>query len=379
MNTAAQDTLILQPGPECGEDTYIWELSNQNGQFGTTEINNYGSSSSFLAHEWTWNGDPGRRKSLIKFNFSSIPQGATILEARLDLFAYPNSPDNGHSSASGSNECVLQRVTSNWLENTVTWNTQPSVTTVNEVILPQSANAAQDYLGIDVTALCQDMINDPQGRFGFMLSMIQPSFYRAMIFASSDHPNPAQHPRITIVFDAGSLPPIVSTDNIADTVICENESILYNVFENCASYVWSDGSTNAQLLVSQPGDYWVEVTTSNGTTVDSFTVTMIDCGNNPVTPVTPTVLELPNTFTPDGDNINDVFTPLVSSGVASVKTTIFNRWGQVVYQTYNPQIDWGGKNQNNDDVTEGVYFWSVEFTALNGETMKKHGFVHLHR
>ncbi len=381
----AQDTLVLQPGAECGEDAYIWELSNQNGTFGTTEINNYGSSSSFLAHEWTWIGDPGRRHSLLNFDFSLIPAGATILDARLDLYGYPNSPDNGHSSASGSNESVIQRVTSFWEENTVTWNTQPSTTAANEVILAQSLNDYQDYTDINVTAMMQDMVNDPANSFGFRLSMITPAFYRSLIFASSDHPDPNKHPRLTIIYDANNPNPVISNNNLPDTTICDGEDITYTAFEPCATYLWSTGETTPQITVSDSGTYWVEVTNPSGVYLDSFYVVLINCGG-PVGPVPPTgtvsseyTLVLPNVFTPNDDNINDIFMPVKSEGIASMQTTILNRWGNTIATSSDLNINWNGENEKNQPVSAGVYFWVVEFTTLDGTASSMYGNVHLER
>ncbi|GAB5418256.1 MAG: hypothetical protein Crog4KO_16390 [Crocinitomicaceae bacterium] len=380
-SSLAQDTLVLQPGAECGEDAYIWELSNQNGTYGTTEINNYGSSASFLAHEWTWIGDPGRRHSLLNFNFSLIPAGATILDARLDLYGFPNSPDNGHSSASGSNESVIQRVTSFWEENTVTWNTQPSTTAVNEVILAQSLNDYQDYTNIDVTAMMQDMVNDPANSFGFRLSMITAAYYRSLIFASSDHPDPNKHPRLTIVYDTNNPNPVISTNNLPDTVICDGDNITYSAFEPCATYEWSTGEITPQITISDAGTYWVEVTNPTGVYLDSFNVILLDCGGptNPGTVTTEYALVLPNVFTPNGDNINDIFAPIKSEGIASMQTTILNRWGNTIATSTDLNINWNGKNANNQPISAGVYFWVVEFTALDGTTATMHGNVHLER
>lgn len=379
-----QDTIVLQPGAECGEDAYIWELSNQNGTYGTTEINNYANTTQFIAHEWTWIGDPGRRHSLLNFDLSWIPAGTTILDARLDLYGYPNSPDNGHSSASGSNESVLQRVTSFWEESTVTWNTQPSTTATNQVILSQSPNDYADYTDIDVTLMCQDMVNDPVNSFGFRISMITASFYRAMIFASSDHPDPNKHPRLTIIYDANSPSPIVYSNNFNDTTLCEGQSYTFNSYQPCASYLWSTGAITPQITLSDAGTYWVEVTNATGTYLDSFDIVVIDCGT-PSPPTPPATinsgysLEIPNVFTPNDDNINDLFTPITSEGIVSMQTTILNRWGNVVASSSDLSINWNGKNEDELSLNEGVYFWIIDFTTIDGSEFTMHGQVHLER
>jgi len=86
-------------------------------------------------------------------------------------------------------------------------------------------------------------------------------------------------------------------------------------------------------------------------------------------------LELPNVITPNGDNTNDLFVPLLIEGISSISTTILNRWGNKVFSSNNPLIEWNGKNQSDQDVTDGIYFWVIEYNDFNGSTTKKSGFV----
>lgn len=90
------------------------------------------------------------------------------------------------------------------------------------------------------------------------------------------------------------------------------------------------------------------------------------------------VYELPNVFTPNGDNKNDFFVPMGSrsgnpkANVNRVDMTIFNRWGKTMYTTTDPDINWDGKNQNNnEDCINGVYYYVCEvyIITLNGEDM----------
>lgn len=90
------------------------------------------------------------------------------------------------------------------------------------------------------------------------------------------------------------------------------------------------------------------------------------------------VYELPNVFTPDGDNFNPLFVPMGSrtsnpkANVNRVNMTIMNRWGKTVYTTDDPMINWDGKNQNNNqDCINGVYYYvcDVYIMTLEGEVM----------
>ncbi|MBL6876331.1 MAG: gliding motility-associated C-terminal domain-containing protein [Chitinophagales bacterium] len=67
--------------------------------------------------------------------------------------------------------------------------------------------------------------------------------------------------------------------------------------------------------------------------------------------------DLPNSFTPNGDGANDLFTPFPGwRFVAKIDMKIFNRWGNVVWQTENPNINWDGTDQKtHKSLNDGVY------------------------
>jgi gliding motility-associated-like protein len=56
------------------------------------------------------------------------------------------------------------------------------------------------------------------------------------------------------------------------------------------------------------------------------------------------VFYIPNSFTPDGDEYNNMFTPVFTSGFdpANFEMNIFNRWGELVFQTYDARKGWDG-------------------------------------
>ncbi len=67
--------------------------------------------------------------------------------------------------------------------------------------------------------------------------------------------------------------------------------------------------------------------------------------------------ELPNTFTPNGDGSNDRFIPRVNRFVDRIEIKIFNQWGNQVFTTTDPEINWDGKNFNGSDLETGVYYY----------------------
>lgn len=86
------------------------------------------------------------------------------------------------------------------------------------------------------------------------------------------------------------------------------------------------------------------------------------------------IYELPNVFTPNGDGVNDLFTPIKPYRyVDSIQLNVYNRWGERVFQSNDPAINWDGKHQKiqikpardllnyyNESVSGGVYFYTCE-------------------
>lgn len=92
---------------------------------------------------------------------------------------------------------------------------------------------------------------------------------------------------------------------------------------------------------------------------------------------------MPNIFTPDGDNLNDVFTPINFAGISKYKLSIYNRWGlemATITESEMATPQWNGKNNNKGTCSSGVYFWTIEYeVGIGTETIikKNNGYVHL--
>ena len=67
--------------------------------------------------------------------------------------------------------------------------------------------------------------------------------------------------------------------------------------------------------------------------------------------------DLPNAFTPNGDGSNDLFIPFPYRFVERIELKIFNRWGQIVFETTDPDINWNGTNLSGNDLADGVYHY----------------------
>lgn len=95
------------------------------------------------------------------------------------------------------------------------------------------------------------------------------------------------------------------------------------------------------------------------------------------------IYELPNVFTPGNDGVNDLLTPFPYKFVESVSIQIFSRWGELVFETEDPDINWDGTRQSNgEELSDGVYYYdcTVNEIRLTGiEPRKIQGYIHLIR
>nr|HMT30051.1 gliding motility-associated C-terminal domain-containing protein [Bacteroidia bacterium] len=126
--------------------------------------------------------------------------------------------------------------------------------------------------------------------------------------------------------------------------------------------LWTPGSAVTQTLtVSLPGNYSVVVTHGNGCTKSDSTTIAENC---------PEVLFIPGAFTPNNDGKNDLFFA-DGTNVKNFKITVFNQWGQQVFDSALLGIagGWNGK-YNDAKAPEGLYTYVVNYDALkpNGKT-----------
>ncbi len=208
-----------------------------------TENSNYGTvdqSAAFISPGTSGGINSGR--GLIDFDLSLIPSGTVIIDAKINLYALVgmNHPelDLGHL---GNNASYLRRVTSAWNELAVTWNTAPTYTTNNEVILPQSTTADQDYLDIDVTDLVQDMLDNPATSHGFWLGLVDEQLpTRGLLFCSLDQGDPTKYPVLEITYACAPQTVTLSAERDAaigyhDTYPTENSN--YGTVDQSAAFI----------------------------------------------------------------------------------------------------------------------------------------------
>ena len=87
------------------------------------------------------------------------------------------------------------------------------------------------------------------------------------------------------------------------------------------------------------------------------------------------VYYIPNVFTPDGDNYNQTFQPVFTSGFDPFDYSmyIYNRWGELIFESHDALQGWDGTylSSNVDLVQEGSYIYVIDFKLKQNDERKK--------
>ena len=159
-----------------------------------------------------------------------------------------------------------------------------------------------------------------------------------------------------------------------DLAMCPGSNALTLVDErnesnSKASWMWNTGETTPSINVVKPGYYSAVVTIDGCSSSDTVWVQK-DC-----------YMDIPNVFSPNNDGTNDYFFPrqMLTKGVSSFKMNIYNRWGQVVYETTNTDgRGWDG-TFNGVPQPEGVYVYMIDATFKDGQIEHHQGNITLLR
>lgn len=79
-------------------------------------------------------------------------------------------------------------------------------------------------------------------------------------------------------------------------------------------------------------------------------------------------LEIPSSFTPNGDGKNDFFTIQFPCTPEDFSIRIYNQWGEEIYKSWSHLFSWSGSTDKGDLFPAGVYFYQVNYVALGEKT-----------
>ena len=96
--------------------------------------------------------------------------------------------------------------------------------------------------------------------------------------------------------------------------------------------------------------------------------------------IEPLIYYIPNSFSPNGDQSNNTFFPVFTYGYNpfDYHLSIFNRWGELIFESFDPQVGWDGTYKELGLVETGTYVWKIDFgLKINGEKTSIVGTVSL--
>jgi gliding motility-associated-like protein len=167
----------------------------------------------------------------------------------------------------------------------------------------------------------------------------------------------------------------------------DNNVQFNNMTSGAISYLWNFGDNTPVSVLEDPDHSY------NGQEIGTYTVTLtatsalgcVGIAEANIEVFEELIYYIPNTFTPDGDTYNETFKPIFTSGFDpfDYSLIIFNRWGEVVFESYDAEIGWSGTlgvDAQRREVQEGTYTWVIEFkTTRNDERKTVRGHVNLLR
>lgn len=159
----------------------------------------------------------------------------------------------------------------------------------------------------------------------------------------------------TIINDDMCITPVIVSNN--QLPFCIGDTIVLHVAD-IKQLLWSTGETTNSVAVSSPGKYYVTAFDHNCNSKDSIIVDAKYCDCNVV---------VPSAFSPNGDGMNDWFRPINANkcSVDKIDLKVFNRWGDLIYQSDNIQQPWDGTFRG-EPAPIGTYLWTLEY-SVHGE------------
>lgn len=159
--------------------------------------------------------------------------------------------------------------------------------------------------------------------------------------------------------------------------ICPGGEIILtpDLLQNYDSLVWSDGSQN--ISYNHTGDIImfdsVHVTATAygcGEARDTVSIYIENCE---------CIVYIPNTFTPDGNDFNNGFSITHLCEFFHFELTIYDRWGEIMFHTNDPNFVWDARNPDGSPVQDGVYTWTMTYQSLediqNNTTINEYGSI----
>ena len=116
------------------------------------------------------------------------------------------------------------------------------------------------------------------------------------------------------------------------------------------AFIWTNGSTENYLENQNNGQYSILITDYQNCTID--TAIFVEIIDNPC-------VDIPNTFTPNGDNYNDTWVIEKLNLYPNYELLVFNKWGNEIYKSTSLEEEWDG-TQYGKPLPSGVYYYILK-------------------
>ncbi|MBN8703930.1 MAG: PKD domain-containing protein, partial [Bacteroidetes bacterium] len=155
-----------------------------------------------------------------------------------------------------------------------------------------------------------------------------------------------------------------------------NSSILFtNLSSNATSYFWNFGDNSPFQTGVNPLYTYDDTGRYETTLIAENMFGCRDTANKTVIIGADFVFYIPNAFTPNGDDKNNLFFPVVI-GAVKFEMWIYDRWGLQIWHSTDPKQGWNGKRDGHDNpVQQDVYVWLIKITDEFGIKHKHIGHV----
>lgn len=141
---------------------------------------------------------------------------------------------------------------------------------------------------------------------------------------------------------------------LTDIEHCENMVFKIDEFVTDYNYLWNNGNTGPEIKFDTSGRYIIRVESNNCVLNDSLNVRLIDCS---------CVIFIPNAFTPDANGLNEYFSPSISCDPQRYSMQVFNRWGELLFESSDIQKGWDGTYKNKP-CEPGLYLFIVSYSSV---------------
>ena len=148
----------------------------------------------------------------------------------------------------------------------------------------------------------------------------------------------------------------------------------YNNSINANSFEWEFGDGTNSFAENPTHSYPEDAASYLVTLVAYNEISCTDSATMTIVILKDVGLYVPNSFTPDGDEYNHTFYPILTEGFKkdSYHMSIFDRWGELVFESYDPNFGWNGTyGKNGIQCQIGTYTWVIELIELQSAKNRK--------